>query len=79
MNEDGLSVLDSATVAQVVLCEGGAVVVGTVWEEAGEDGADLLVPRVRLHVATSDTQVAKLVKDYLEKNRSVLSGRLDEE
>ena len=78
MTEEALDVLDMASVAEIVKAEGGFVLIGKVWEkEKDEEGDERWFAKTRLHVATSEAQVCKLVKDYLRKNLGNENGVLD--
>lgn len=54
------------------------MVIGKVWELVKNDEGDSWVSKTRLHIATSDSQVAKLVKDYLRMNVRAENGILNE-
>lgn len=80
MIEDTYEILDASCIAQVFKCEGGALVIGKIWERTkDEEGFDTWASKVRAHIATSDAAVAKLVKDYLRLNIRNENGILDED
>ena len=79
MTEESLDAIDMASVCEVVKCEGGVLVIGKVWEKVNDDEGERWLSKTRLHVATSDAQAAKLVKDYLRKNIANERGILDED
>ena len=79
MTEADYDVLEAAEVVSVYKCDGGAMVLGKVWELVKDDEGENWICKARLHVATSDAAVAKLVKDYLRKNIGNENGVLDEE
>lgn len=79
MTDESLDVLDLASVAEIIKCEGGTLVIGKVWELVkNDDGGDSWVSKTRLHIATSEAAVAKLVKDYLRMNVRNENGMLNE-
>ena len=79
MTEESLDALDMASVCEVIKCDGGSLVIGKIWEKVEDEEGERWLSKTRLHIATSDSQVAKLVKDYLRKNISNESGVLDED
>lgn len=78
MTDESLDVLDLASVAEVFKCEGGTLVIGKVWELVKHDDGDSWVSKTRLHIATSEAQVTKLIKDYLRMNVKNENGILNE-
>lgn len=77
MTEESLDALDMASVAEVIKCEGGTLVIGKIWERAeGGEYEPGWVSKTRLHFCTSDAQAAKTVRDYLRLNVQNESGIL---